>query len=671
MSTVVLPLRLGVVGCGAVTELCHLPALAGGTPFCVTALVDQLPEFAERAAEQHRRLRNAKGLDEQTTPVCATELSDVFDSIDVAIVATAPGSHAKLAIQLALAGKHVLLEKPIAATIGECVAIREAVASTGVTVLPAHVRRFYPMAAWVAQRLASGELGTVRRVRWREGAEYGWPAVTGFTFEAGAGGGVLADLGPHVLDLLGYWFGPLELQRCEDNSAGGADSESRLELRAGATGIEVELSRLRNLENTVTIEGTQATLRVETERVAGYQRWTGDGVLPEQGHVPAALPATLTREGLFHHQLVEFDRALRGQPNSAATFAEGTATVKVLEDCRKRRVHTVTRPWEPGALKSPRRNYLPGAHRIAVTGATGFIGSHVVDRLLREDATSVVALVHTLGKQARLSHADRARLDVVRADLPGDPTALMKAFSGCDVVVHAAYGNMGESALRWAVTVDGTAAVLAAASKAGVRRLVHVSSLSVYDAAAVTVIDEDSPRLQTNPRDLSYGQQKLAAERLVFDSTDHRMEVVCVQPTVVYGPYGPLWTVRPLRRLVEDNTALPSGPSGCCDVVHVHDVADAITFLASSPGASGGRFLVSGPRATTWGQFYDYYREMLSLPPLSLPDSAAWAEHDRRFYAGSPPVNTSRLASLGFRPQIDLDAGMAQLAAWARWVGLA
>ena len=62
---------------------------------------------------------------------------------------------------------------------------------------------------------------------------------------------------------------------------------------------------------------------------------------------------------------------------------------------------------------------------------------------------------------------------------------------------------------------------------------------------------------------------------------------------------------------------------------------------------------------------------MLSLPRLSLPDSAAWAEHDRRFYAGSPPVNTSRLASLGFRPQIDLDAGMAQLAAWARWVGLA
>jgi predicted dehydrogenase/nucleoside-diphosphate-sugar epimerase len=670
MSTAPTPLRLGVVGCGAVTELCHLPALAGGTPFRVTALVDRVPEHAERAAEQHRRLQKAKGLDEQATPMCATDVTDVLDVIDVAIVATAPGSHAMLAIQLALAGKHVLLEKPIAATVGECVAIRDALASTGVTVLPAHVRRFYPVAAWVAQRLASGELGTVRRVRWREGAEYGWPAVTGFTFEDGAGGGVLADLGPHVLDLLGYWFGPLELQRCTDNSSGGVDSEARLELLAGATGIEVELSRLRDLENTVTIEGTHTTLRVETQRVAGYQWRTGDGVLLEQGNVPAALSETLTREGLFHRQLVEFDRALRGQPNEAATFAEARATVTLLEHCRKRRVPTLTRPWEPRTSEPTRRNYLAGARRVAVTGATGFIGSHVVDRLLRDNATSVVALAHTLGKQARLSHADRARLDVVPVDLPGDPTALMKAFSGCEVVVHAAYGSMGDSALRWAVTVEGTAAVLAAASKAGVRRLVHVSSVSVYDAAAVTVIDEDSPLRDTDPRDLSYAQQKLAAERLVLDSTDDRMEVVCVQPTVVYGPWGPLWTLRPLRRLAEDNTALPSGPSGSCDVVYVLDVADAIAFLTSAPGAPGGRFLVSGPRSTTWGQFYDSYRDMLSLPRLSLPDSADWAEQDRRYYAGSPPVDTSRLAGLGFRSRINLDSGMDHLARWARWAGL-
>jgi nucleoside-diphosphate-sugar epimerase len=306
---------------------------------------------------------------------------------------------------------------------------------------------------------------------------------------------------------------------------------------------------------------------------------------------------------------------------------------------------------------------------VAVTGATGFIGSHVAERLLHDEETSVVALARTPAKQIRLAHTDRSRLDMVPVDLLADPAALVTAFDGCDVVVHAAYGNAGEPALRWAVSVEGTAAVLAAARRVGVRRLVHVSSVSVYNPAA-TVIDEDSPLLAANPGNQSYAQQKLAAERLVLGPNDGRTEVVCVQPTVVYGPWGPLWTLLPLRRLAEDNAALPSGPSGHCDVVHVHDVADAIAFLASAPGAAGGRFLVSGPTSTTWGEFYDRYRDMLSLPRLSLPDSADWPERDRTFYAGSPPVDTSRLAALGFRPRIDLDSGMDLLARWVRWAGL-
>jgi hypothetical protein len=70
----------------------------------------------------------------------------------------------------------------------------------------------------------------------------------------------------------------------------------------------------------------------------------------------------------------------------------------------------------------------------------------------------------------------------------------------------------------------------------------YVSGVSVYDAASVTVIDEDSPLLETNPRDLAYAQQKLATERLVLDSTDDRMAVVCMQPmwsTACGGRYGP------------------------------------------------------------------------------------------------------------------------------------
>ena len=61
---------------------------------------------------------------------------------------------------------------------------------------------------------------------------------------------------------------------------------------------------------------------------------------------------------------------------------------------------------------------------------------------------------------------------------------------------------------------------------------------------------------------------------------------------------------------------------------------------------------------------------MLLLPRLSLPDSADWPERDRTFYFGSPPVDTSRLAALGFRSRIDLDSGMDLRSRWVRWAGL-
>jgi nucleoside-diphosphate-sugar epimerase/predicted dehydrogenase len=665
VTTATSPLRLGVVGCGAVTTLCHLPALAVDKPFQLTALIDRVPEHAERAAEHYRRLRAAKGLAAGRDLARAGDLVEVLDAIDVAIVATGPASHSAVAAQLALAGKHVLLEKPIAATITECVELRAAAAATGAVVVPAHVRRFFPAARWVAERLASGWLGTVRRVRWSEGSEYSWPALSQFAFDTGAGGGVLADLGPHAIDLLAHWFGPVELICIEDNSAGGVDSEARLEVRAGAVPVEVELSRLRNLDNIITIEGTRATVKVGTQRAASYSAWTGAGGALERGAIPAPTLARLTREGLFHHQLVEFDQALRGRPNSAATFAEAATTVGLLQRCRTQRAHRLPRPWE-----AMRRGGSGGVRRVAVTGATGFIGSHVVDRLLLHDDATVVALGRTLAKRARLSHWDSARLDFVLTDMLDSPAALVDAFRDCDVVIHAAYGNKGEPAQRWAASVDGTAAVLAGARQAGVGRLVHVSSMSVYDATAGPAINEECPPVPTEPGDSSYAQQKLAAERLVLTSPDDRMEVVCLQPTVVYGPWGPLWTLRPLRKLPTDNAGLPSGASGFCDVVHVHDVAAAIAFLASTPGTHGRRFLCSGPQRVTWGGFYDRYRDMLRLPRLRLADSVRWPERDRTFYAGSPPVDTSRLAALGFRPQIDLDEGMDQVADWARWAGL-
>ncbi|SDD59203.1 NAD-dependent epimerase/dehydratase family protein [Actinokineospora iranica] len=661
------PLRLAVVGCGAVTELCHLPALARGEPFVLSALVDRLPARTERVAEQYARLLAAGGRGSARPPVRATDITDVLDEIDVALVATGPDTHAVLAARLASAGKHVLLEKPVATTVAECARIRSAARAGEVVVVPAHMRRFFPSVPWVAERLASGELGRVRRVRWREGFEYGWPLVSPFAFEPGAGAGVLADLGPHVLDLIGHWLGgPMELRSCDDNACDGVDSEVRLELLAGGVPVEIELSRLRDLGDTLTIEGTRAVLSVGTRREAHYALHTSDGALIRQGPVPTTDPRLLTREGVFHRQFEEFDRALHGAVTKAATLADAESVVALLDRCREHRSHRLPRPWEPG----PRRKIQTGsARRVAVTGATGFIGSHVVDRLLRDSDTEVVAIGREHRKRARLSHLDATRLRFVLADVR-DTTALAEAFQGCDAVVHTAYGNGGDLAERWSVTVDGTASVLSAVTAARVDRLVHLSSMSVYDPTDVSLIDEDSPSVRSDPADLSYAQQKTAAERLILGRPRDRLDVVCLQPSVVYGPWSPTWTIRPLRNLAEDNACLPSGGGGICNAVHVHDVADAIAHLLDVPTLSERRFLLSGPALTTWGAFYDHYRDMLRLPRLDLPDSEGWPDRYREYYARKVEVDSSRLAAAGFRPAVRLDEGMAQVTAWAAWGNL-
>jgi nucleoside-diphosphate-sugar epimerase len=194
--------------------------------------------------------------------------------------------------------------------------------------------------------------------------------------------------------------------------------------------------------------------------------------------------------------------------------------------------------------------------------------------------------------------------------------------------------------------------------------------MAVYEMAGRSILDEDAPLLTVVAGDLSYAQQKLVAERLMTEASGGPIEVVTVQPTIVYGPWGTTWTLNALDQLRSGNDVLPTGPDyGICNAVHVHDVADAVVFLVNLPITEPLRLLVSGPEPVSWGMFYDAYRDMLGVPrpyrdlPVGPPASAG-------LYAHHVVVRTQRLASLGFNATIGFSEGMAHVAAWARWAGL-
>src|SRR3954462_12358629 len=184
---------------------------------------------------------------------------------------------------------------------------------------------------------------------------------------------------------------------------------------------------------------------------------------------------------------------------------------------------------------------LNGARGL-VTGATGFIGGRLVERLVREEGASVRALVRNFANAPRIA---RFAIEMIPGDL-SSADVLERAAAGCDVVFHCAYGAQGTDAERRVVNVQGPERVLAAALAAGCRRVVHVSTMSVYGDPQHGDIDETATRRYTGSAD---GDRKIDGENLALGYWDRGLSVAIVQPTVVYGPFGLTWTIKPLQQL--------------------------------------------------------------------------------------------------------------------------
>ncbi|HWD07767.1 MAG TPA: NAD-dependent epimerase/dehydratase family protein [Actinomycetota bacterium] len=701
-------LGLAVVGCGAVARAGYLPALVGNDRFRLLALVDRHVPNALEAAACYRELGGGD------LPEVVGRLEDVPAGVGAAVVATPAASHAEVASALLAAGTHTLIEKPLALERAECERIRAAAAVGGAVARPALVRRLYPSSAWVAAALAGGRLGRLRSIRWEQGQIFGWPLASAATVDPRQpGSGVLEDLAPHAFDLLTRWLGGTpSVEWVAANGDGAAASEVAVGMSASGAGAgaapagtpvatvvaEVHLSWLRPLANRCLLVGDAGTLAVGLGRRAEFQWWDERGAPVSSGEIPAAdAEGDLSLAWLFRRQLEEFSQAVAGGPSQLASLDEGCTCVGLVESCRSLPRRVLPRPWQAtrgGAVAGTRSGRSRGnGQRVAVTGATGFLGAALVERLAGAGGAAwvappgeVTAVARAWGRLARLSHLDGARLRVALADVR-DREALVQAFRGCDVVVHAAFGNGGTPEEQWSVTVDGTAAALAAATACGVRRFVHVGSMATYDTTGLAGgdrrtdarldsrldsrlgprLDEDCPALPAVPGIASYAQQKLAAEQLVARAAGGPMEVVSLQPSVIYGPWGPNWTVRPLRRLAAAADDLPSGSGGgVCNAIHVHDAADAAAFLASAPAVDGLRLLVTGPDQLGWGAFYDLYRDLLGIP---RPARFDWSQA-RELYRSPVVVDGRRLAALGFVPRVGIAQGMAQVATWAAWFGL-
>jgi dihydroflavonol-4-reductase len=261
--------------------------------------------------------------------------------------------------------------------------------------------------------------------------------------------------------------------------------------------------------------------------------------------------------------------------------------------------------------------------KVFVTGATGFIGSHLVPRLLRDG--------HELRCLVRRPGAGRALEGQGAATVTGDVTdrgSIERALPGCDCLLHLAnvYSFWERDRRLYAkVNVEGTRNVMECALAASIPRVVHVSSVVIYGRPADSPFTEESPLGPV--RFSEYARTKHAGDRIAWELHERRgLPLVTILPGAVLGPGDTKPTGDYLRSLVRRHMPARVMEDSVLTFVHVRDVAEAIARVAARDDLSGARYLLGAERM----RLRDVNRMVsrisgVPLPVLRMPGPMATA----------------------------------------------
>lgn len=277
--------------------------------------------------------------------------------------------------------------------------------------------------------------------------------------------------------------------------------------------------------------------------------------------------------------------------------------------------------------------------KCLVTGASGFIGRRLVAAL-----ADLGAVVTVLG---RSRHSFAQFGDLPLRKIQGDMTdagAMAKALAGQEVVFNLAYDFRASGQANLA----GLDCLMTAAQKAAAARIVHVSSIVVYDDWPGGDVDEASS--MHNPGGGAYRQTKIAMEKRLMAGT---LPAAILQPTIVYGPGSAQWTDGFAEALLNGAILLPT-PEGLCQGVFVDDVVQGLLRAATLPDLVRERFILNGPAPFKWSDLIAGYRDILGQgtlqfrPADELRPSAAQADAATQGTEVAPSA-AARISALGRR----------------------
>lgn len=244
--------------------------------------------------------------------------------------------------------------------------------------------------------------------------------------------------------------------------------------------------------------------------------------------------------------------------------------------------------------------------KLAILGANGFIGTQAVEFFHLQDLFEVRPIVRGFKSLARVA---RFELDNRIADAT-DSDALAEAFKGSRYVLHAALGD----AQQMISSID---AVYRAAEKAGVEKIVYLSSIAVHGLSPGSGTSE-ADELSSKQRFVYSNAKVLAESKLLKLREAGSTEVVIFRPGIVYGPRSVRWTAGIADELMAKSAYLANDGKGICNTVYVDNLLSAIGLSLRTKAADKEAFLVGDAETVTWLELYEQIAQALQIDPESI-----------------------------------------------------
>ncbi len=325
-ATISEPVRLGIVGCGAITEAAHLPAALSLPSVEVTALCD--PNGA-----QLRRLQMEFGLG----PILYEDYRRAFDEVDAVVLALPNALHAPAGLEFLSRGISVLCEKPLAITGSECRQLCHEASLRSATLAVGFVTRFFPSVMLTKTLIQEGFLGAVKSFEYEFGTADNWAPASGYNLaRASAGGGVLVTSGSHFLDRMLYLFDDVEVIRYYDDNRGGVEANCMASFAATVAGSPVRgtitLSKTHLLKQRLRIVGESGALELGERQTGTVTYYPHDRGLRHEIS-PAGAPDCANNPNYFSVQLEDFVSAVKAGTPPRVDGEQAMKSVVLTERC--------------------------------------------------------------------------------------------------------------------------------------------------------------------------------------------------------------------------------------------------------------------------------------------------------------------------------------------------